>query len=64
MGIIETIKMQERRDGIEIGETRKGHDIVENLILELNLPDEQIARIAEVTTAFVKKVRKELETKK
>lgn len=68
MGIIETLKMQERRDGklegIEIGEARKGHDIVENLILELNLPDEQIARIAEVTIAFVEKVRKELETKK
>ncbi|WP_316812232.1 hypothetical protein [Pedobacter heparinus] len=63
MGITETLKMLDREEGIEIGEARKSHDVVENLISELNLSNEQIARIAEVTVEFVKQVREKSKNK-
>jgi hypothetical protein len=50
--------------GIEKTEARKNHDFVENLIKKLGLSDEQAAAVAEVTIAFVKKVREELEANK
>jgi len=80
MGLAETLKMLDREEGIEIGiqtgiqtgiqkGIKKGeaiarHDVVSNLITKLGLSDEQAADVAEVSAAFVKKVRKELETKK
>ena len=59
MGVIEVLKMQERRDAIE----EKNHSVVENLIIKLGLSDEQAADVAEVKIGFVKKVRKELAKK-
>lgn len=60
MGVIEVLKMQERRDALD----EKSHAVVENLIIKLGLSDAQAADVAEVSIAFVKKVRKELESKK
>jgi hypothetical protein len=60
MGVIEVLKMQERRDALD----EKSHEVVENLITKLGLSNEQAADVAAVSVAFVKKVRKELEAKK
>jgi len=46
------------------GEEKKSHDVVQNLILELGLPNEQIARIAEVSIEFVQQVREKIAEKK
>lgn len=43
------------------GREKKTQQVVKNLILELNLSDEQTARIAAVELDYVKKVRAELE---
>lgn len=64
MGIEETLKMLDREEGIEKGRKEKNHIVVENLLSKLGLSDEQAADVAEVSVAFVKKVRKEIETKK
>jgi len=48
------------KKGIKEGEAIARHDFVENLILKFNFSDEQAAVAAEVSVAFVKKVRKEL----
>lgn len=68
MGVIEILLERREKIGIEKGiektEARKNHDFVENLILELNLPDEQIARIVDVSDEFVKKVREEIASRK
>ena len=53
----------EARGKVE-GEAKKSHDVVENLITELKLSNEQIARIAEVSIDFVQKVRADLAKKK
>ncbi|MHA4896203.1 RpnC/YadD family protein [Pedobacter sp. PWIIR3] len=45
------------------GEAKKSQAVVENLILELGFSDEQAARIAEVSVAYVAKVRQELNNK-
>lgn len=50
--------------GIEKGAEAKSYGVVENLITELNLADDAIVRIAEVSLEFVKKVRKDLATNK
>lgn len=75
MGIIEVLKMQAQRDGLEEGlekgleqgreeaEAKKNHDFVESLILELGLPDSKVAKVAKVPLAFVKKVRAEINSK-
>lgn len=60
MGVIEVLKMQERRDAVD----EKSHEVVENLIIKLGLSNEQAADIAAVSLSFVKKVRKELSVKK
>jgi predicted transposase/invertase (TIGR01784 family) len=49
-----------RKEGMEKGK----QDVIENLITELGLSDKQAARIAEVSEAFVKKVRTALRKKK
>ena len=49
--------------GEKNGEEKKSHVIVENLIKELDLADEQIARIADVTIDFVSEVRLKLKNK-
>lgn len=76
MGVKEILLDRRERQGIEKGieqgikkgiektEARKNHDFVENLIKKMGLSDEQAADVAEVTIAFVKKVRKELEANK
>jgi hypothetical protein len=76
MGLKETLDMLEREEGIEIGiqkgiqtgikkgEAEKSHEVVENLITKLGLSNEQTADVANVSLSFVKKVRKELESKK
>jgi len=68
MGVKEILLERRKREGIDISiektEARKNHDFVENLINKLALSDEQAADVAEVTIAFVKKVRKELEVRK
>lgn len=58
MGVIEIVKKQEREEGRQ--EVKK--EVVESLILELNITDEQAARIARVTVDFVRKIRKDLDT--
>jgi len=50
--------------GIQKAEARKNHDFVENLIEKFGFSDEQASTAAEVSVSFVKKVRKELESKK
>ncbi|MFA4871202.1 MAG: hypothetical protein WC623_23585 [Pedobacter sp.] len=67
MGTITKFKVEKDpfyQDGIKKGtektEARKNHDFVENLILELNLSDEKIARIVEVSDEYVKKFAKKL----
>jgi len=52
------------KTGIKKGEAEKSHEVVENLIIKLGLSNEQAADVAAVSVAFVKKVRKELESKK
>lgn len=46
--------------GLEKGLERKSYEVVENLILKLELSDQQIAEVTEVSLDFVEKVRKEL----
>ncbi|WP_316836076.1 hypothetical protein [Pedobacter nutrimenti] len=65
MGIIETEKMLNIEEGIEIG-TRKTkleeqEKVVKNLILQLGLSDAQAAKVAEAPLSFVKKIRTQLE---
>lgn len=72
MGIVETIKERETQKilerGIEKGriegKTEGKAEIVRNLITKLGLPDAQAAEVAEVSVAFVKKVRASLKKKK
>lgn len=67
MGIVGTFKIEKDpfyQDGVKKGEAEKSHDVVENLITKLGLSDEQAADVAEVTIAFVKKVRKEIASRK
>lgn len=49
--------------GVTIGEEKKNHKFVENLIVKLQLTDEQVAEVAEVDLAYVAKIRAELENK-
>jgi hypothetical protein len=46
----------------ETKETRN-QEVAKSLILELDLPDEQTARIAKVDVSFVKKLRAEMGNK-
>src|SRR5690606_18547425 len=46
--------------GIEKGAEAKSYEVVKNLITELSLTDDTIARVAEVSLEFVKKVRNDL----
>ena len=62
-GHIQKLAEAEKK-GIEKGEQKKSLGIVENLLLKLDLPDEEIALIAEVPLDFVKKVRAELQEKR
>ena len=72
MGTEEFLLQQREIEGIERGiktgiketEARKNHDFVENLIVKLALSDEQAADVAEVSLSFVKKVRKEIASRK
>lgn len=72
MGIIETLKLQERRQGVLEGE-RKGRlegkqeancEFVSNLISATKFDDNRIAALAAVPVDFVRKVRSEQANKK
>lgn len=64
MGIIETIKMLEREEGMEIGNKngmeKKGYDVVKNLLQANRFTISEIANFANVTENFVRKVKKDL----
>ncbi|MFT4095191.1 MAG: hypothetical protein QM640_16285 [Niabella sp.] len=60
MGIVEMIKEREHIKLIEKGKT----EVVRNLITKLGLSDAQVADVAEVPVAFVKKVRASLKKSK
>jgi predicted transposase YdaD len=68
MGIIEMLKERESIKLIEKskaeGKTEGKIEEVRNLITKLGLPDTQAAEVAEVSVAFVKKVRASLKKKK
>ena len=61
MGIIETEKMLNIEEGIEIGQLANQEKVVTNLILQLGLSDVQAAKIADAPLSFVKKIRTQLE---
>jgi len=48
------------KQGIERGAEAKSYEVVKNLINELKLTDDIIARVAEVSLDFVQKVRADL----
>lgn len=50
-----------RQEGLQEGAMKKSYEVVKNLILQLALPDEQIARLSGTSTEFVQNVRRELE---
>lgn len=68
MGIIETIKMLEREEGMEKGIEKgmekgtfsKSYTVVKNLLKLEKFSIAEIASIAEVDEEFVKKVKEEL----
>ncbi|GGH31465.1 hypothetical protein FAZ19_22480 [Sphingobacterium alkalisoli] len=62
--LLEKAKSQGVLQGIEKGVEKGKQDAVENLITELSLTDDTIARIAEVSLEFAKKVRKDLDNSK
>lgn len=68
MGIVEMLKERERKavmeKGIEKGLEEGKAKEVSNLISKLGLSDNQIAEVAEVPVAFVKKIRISLKKKK
>ncbi len=65
MGIIEAVKLHERQQGQLEGRLEGKLEVVERLILKLGLTsDEQIADLANVSIEFVKKVRRDLTTRK
>jgi len=57
MGVIDIVKRHEREEG----KLEEKELLVRNLIIKLSLPDQQIAEVAEVDTAFVKKIRAALQ---
>jgi hypothetical protein len=63
MGTITEFKVEKDpfyKDGVKKTEARKNHNFVENLIEKFGFSDEQASTAAEVSVAFVKKIRKEL----
>lgn len=60
MGIIETIKLLEREEAVEKTEAKKNYEFVANLLNADKFTVSEIANFANVTEAFVKKVKKEL----
>jgi len=57
MGIEELLLDRAKREGKAEGKAEGKQDVIENMITELGLADEQIARIAKVSLEFVQKVR-------
>ena len=53
-----------RLEGKEEGREAKSSEVVTNLIAELDLSDEDISRIANVSLAFVQEIRENLKNKK
>ena len=59
MGIIEAIKKIEREEGIEKGLEQKSYEVVSNLLNAGKFTVSEIANFANVSEAFVRKVKKE-----
>ena len=59
MDIIETIKKIEREEGREEGIGQKNYEFVQNLLTNTDFSVRKIAALANVTEAFVRKVKKE-----
>ncbi len=59
MGIIETIKMLTREEGVEKGVQQKSLEVVQKLLAANKFTDSEIANFASVSVDFVKKVKKE-----
>lgn len=59
MGIIETIKMITREEGVEQGIEQKSIEVVRNLLQAKQFTDAEIANFASVPEEFVIKVRRE-----
>lgn len=64
MGVKEILLERREMIGLEKGEAKKSHAVVENLIIKFDFSDEQAASVAEVSVDFVRKVRQELASKK
>lgn len=68
MGVKEILLDRRKKEGIELGieqgRQEERFEFVERLIEKLGLSDEQIADVANVSMDFVKKVRKELASRK
>jgi hypothetical protein len=58
MGIREMVLDRARTEGIEIGAEKKGNEMIKNLLAIGKLTIAEIASIANVTEAFVRKVKK------
>ncbi|MEP7109916.1 MAG: hypothetical protein ABI760_18110 [Ferruginibacter sp.] len=58
MGMEEGLKATDK--GIEIGMEKKSYEVVKNLLAANNFTITEIANLANVTEAFVKKVRRDL----
>ena len=59
MGIIETIKMLERKEGFEKGVEQKSHEFVTRLLQTTQFTISEIAHLAGVTEDYVRKVQQE-----
>lgn len=60
MGIIETIKMLEREEGIEAGMLQKNREFVRNLLQQTDFDAPRIAELVGVSVDFVLDIQKEL----
>nr|WP_199079172.1 hypothetical protein [Pedobacter sp. ASV19] len=60
MGIIETEKMLNIEQGIEIGRSQEKEHFVANLIATFGFSNEQAAKAADASISFVKKIRSQL----
>ncbi|WP_460684936.1 hypothetical protein [Niabella aquatica] len=64
MGVKEYLIQQGREEGFEKGTEQKSNEFVKNLLSNTDFTIAKIASLANVTEAFVKKVRGSLQKKK
>ena len=60
MGIIETIKMLTREEGVEEGREKEKANLVNNLLLNTDFDFAKIASLTGTSQVFVKKIKKEI----